>query len=115
MGNAPSQAFSQPGVVKDPGMSRSVPHGSREISRLAIRNTGMVRIGKASSHKPMMDGREKSDPCVVAMKRANKGGRPPAEFVERRRGTEGNVAHCLGPAHGPRLHVPSSHVDSRAS
>lgn len=72
-------------------MSRSVPHGSREISRLAIRDPGMARIGKASSHKPMMNGREKSDPCVVAMKRANKGGRPPAEFVERREGAEGNA------------------------
>lgn len=82
---------------------------------MAIRDTGMARIGKASSHKPMMDGREKSDPCVVAMKRANKGGQLPAESVERREGAEGNVAHCLGPAHGPRLHVALSHVDSRTS
>ena len=81
----------RPGVVQDPGMSRSVSYGSREISRLAIRDTGMVRIGKASSHKPMMHGWEKSDPCVVAMKRANKGRRLPAEFVEPRRRAEGNV------------------------
>lgn len=85
-------SFERPGVVKDPGMSRSVPYGSREISRLAIRDTGMARIGKATSHKPMMDGWEKSDPCVVAMKRANKGGQPPAESAERREGTKGNVS-----------------------
>src|ERR671912_646561 len=38
-----------------------------------------------------MHGREKSDPAVVARKPANKAGRPAAEPVERRAGTEGNA------------------------
>ena len=34
----------------------------------------------------MMHGLEKSDPAIVATKRANKAGRPAAEPVERRTG-----------------------------
>jgi len=39
----------------------------------------------------MMNGLEKSDPCEVARKPANKSGQPGAESVERRRGAEGNT------------------------
>ena len=39
----------------------------------------------------MMDGREKSDPNTVAEKSTNKDGRPSAEPMERRTGTEGNA------------------------
>ena len=39
----------------------------------------------------MMHGREKSDLAIVAMKPANKAGRPVAELVERRAGAEGNA------------------------
>jgi len=39
----------------------------------------------------MMNGREKSDSAIVAMKPANKAGRPAAEWVERRAGTKGNT------------------------
>ncbi len=38
-----------------------------------------------------MNEYEKSDPAIVAVKRANKAGRPAAESVERRAGTEGNA------------------------
>ena len=38
----------------------------------------------------MMNGREKSDSAIVAMKPANEAGRPVEERVERRAGTEGN-------------------------
>lgn len=38
-----------------------------------------------------MNGHEKSDPIVVAMKPANKAGQPVAEWVERRVGTKGNA------------------------
>ena len=38
-----------------------------------------------------MNGHEKSDPTVVATKPTNKAGRPVAESVERRVGTEGNA------------------------
>jgi RNA-directed DNA polymerase len=40
----------------------------------------------------VMHGREKSDFAIVAMKPANKAGQPAAEWVERRAGTEGNMA-----------------------
>ena len=39
----------------------------------------------------MMNGPEKSDSAIVATKPANKAGRPAAEQVERRAGTEGNA------------------------
>ena len=39
----------------------------------------------------MMHGREKSDSAIVAMKPANKVGRPDAEWVEPRAGTKGNT------------------------
>jgi len=45
----------------------------------------------------MMHGREKSDPVVVAGKRANKAERSVAEPVERRAGAEGNA--CQSRAH----------------
>lgn len=38
-----------------------------------------------------MNGREKSDPAIVARKPTNKAGRPAAEPVERRAGTKGNA------------------------
>jgi len=42
--------------------------------------------------KPMMHELEKSDSAIVARKPANKAGRPAAEPVERRAGTEGNAS-----------------------
>ncbi len=42
----------------------------------------------------MMNDREKSDSVVVAMKPTNKAGRPVAEPVERRTGTERNAGEC---------------------
>src|SRR4051812_25068795 len=39
----------------------------------------------------MMNGREKSDPAIVAVKPTNKAGQPAAEPGERRAGTEGNA------------------------
>ena len=39
----------------------------------------------------MMHGPEKSDSAIVATKPVNNAGRPAAEQVERRAGTEGNV------------------------
>ena len=41
----------------------------------------------------MMHGPEKSDPAIVAGKPTNKAERSAAEPVERRAGTEGNVAN----------------------
>jgi hypothetical protein len=39
----------------------------------------------------MMDGHEKSDPTIVAVKPTNKAERSAAELVEQRAGTEGNA------------------------
>jgi len=39
----------------------------------------------------MMNGGEKSDPAIVAVKPANEPGRPGEESAERRAGTEGNA------------------------
>jgi RNA-directed DNA polymerase len=39
----------------------------------------------------MMNGREKSDSAIVAMKPANNAGKPAAEWVEPRAGTKGNT------------------------
>jgi hypothetical protein len=39
----------------------------------------------------MMNGPEKSDSAIVAMKPANKVGRPTAQWVEPRAGTKGNT------------------------
>ena len=39
--------------------------------------------------KPVMHGREKSDPAIVAKKPPNKAGEPVAEAVERRAGPRG--------------------------
>ena len=41
--------------------------------------------------KPMMHGREKSDPVVVAAKPTNKAGKPGAELVEPRTARERNA------------------------
>jgi len=38
-----------------------------------------------------MNGLEKSDPAVVAVKPANKAGQPAAEWVEPRAGAKGNT------------------------
>ena len=57
-----------------------------------------------------MNGDEKSDPAVVAVKSPNKAGQPDAEAMEPRAGAEGNAA---GP-HGVRAQnraTPSSGID----
>jgi RNA-directed DNA polymerase len=44
-----------------------------------------------------MNEQEKSDPAIVAMKPANKTGKPAAEWVEPRAGTKGNADHDVSP------------------
>ena len=46
---ASSRAPGRPGVVRDPGMSRSSLRGNREVSRSTVRQLPPVRIGKARS------------------------------------------------------------------
>jgi hypothetical protein len=84
------RAPSRPRVVADPSMRVRSLRGNREISRPAA-GTPAVRIGKAGGPKPMTNGREKSDPVIVARKPANEGGGPPEEPAERRAGAKGNA------------------------
>lgn len=54
-----------------------------------------------------MHGHEKSDPSIVAMKPANKGGQSSAELVERRGGAEGNMVEhdmCRTPSRESMSH-----------
>ncbi len=65
--------------------------GTWEISRLTGRLYARGPHREGDEPKPMMNGREKSDPAVVAVKSTNKAGRPGAESVEPRAGTKGNA------------------------
>jgi len=62
---------------------RNLLSGNREISWLAV-GERTVRVRQAGGPKLTMHGHEKSDPCIVAMKPANKGGQLSAELVEPR-------------------------------
>src|SRR5262249_12544510 len=70
------------GIASEAGRSRAWPSASRE-------RDGPHR--EAEEPKPMMDGHEKSDPAIVAVKPTNKAERSAAELVEQRAGTEGNA------------------------
>ena len=48
--------------------------------------------GEGDEPKPMMNGREKSDPAVGAAKSTNEAGQPGEEWMEPRAGTKGNAA-----------------------
>ena len=71
------------------------------VRKLFAREPGDLGFGQWSNtagphredeeSKPMMHGPEKSDSAIVATKPVNNAGRPAAEQVERRAGTEGNV------------------------
>src|SRR5258707_13883108 len=80
----------------------------REPGGLVVDQGGMPRIGphrEGEEPKPMMHGREKSDPAIVARKPANNAGQPAAERVERRAGTEGNAGQQNTPGAGPGKRV----------
>ena len=66
----------------------------------------------------MMHGLEKSDLAIVAVKPANKGAPGPAEWVERRAGTEGSMARLRTrwtQSHGSMCHSGRPmHVATRA-
>src|SRR6202521_1046777 len=56
----------------------------------------------------MMNGREKSDPAIVATKPANNAGKPAAEWVERRAGTKGNTGQSHTCRAQNRVSVPQA-------
>ena len=51
----------------------------------------LARAGKTTRSKPVMHGRDQSDPPVLAEKSANNAGQPAAESMERRGGTKGKA------------------------
>jgi retron-type reverse transcriptase len=51
----------------------------------------LVRVGKASRHKPMTNDSKKSESSIIAMKSANKAAMTVAESAERREDTKGNA------------------------
>ena len=50
-----------------------------------------VRVGKAMSHEPTMNGHKQSDPAIVAAKSPNKSALAEAEAMEPRAGAEENA------------------------
>jgi hypothetical protein len=82
----------------------SLSRGRRPLSRTkgTSRNLGDLAFGRAETRragphgegdepKPMMNGREKSVPVVVAVKSMNEAGQPGKELTEPRAGAKGNV------------------------
>ena len=69
-----------------------------------------VRAGKATRPKPAMNGNERSDLAIVAVKPANEPGRLGEERVEPRAGAKGNAAGPHGVRHrnGPPRHRGST-------
>ena len=65
--------------------------GNREISCLTGRPAAAGPHREGEEPKPVMHGHEKSHSAIVAKKPPNKAGKPAAEAVERRAGTEGNA------------------------
>jgi hypothetical protein len=63
--------------------------GDLMSGRAARGRAGPLREGEEPS--PGMDGHEKSDPLIVAVKPATAAGRPAGERVERRGGAKGNA------------------------
>jgi hypothetical protein len=81
----------RPCVVLDPGMLVRSLHENREISCLAAYDVWSGPHREDEESKPMKNEQEKSDLFIVAMKPANKPGRPGAESMEPRERTEGNT------------------------
>ena len=106
LSNLGADVFESPEGNTDGGDSasrRPTRRGPRpwHVWKLFAREPGDLGFGQrrntAGPHredeesKPMMHEPEKSDSAIVARKPANKAGRPAAEPVERRAGTEGNA------------------------
>jgi hypothetical protein len=83
------------GSIAQPGSKTLRTKGRR-------RNLGDLAFGRAvtiapvrwegDEPKPMMNGREKSHPAVVAARPTNEAGQPGEEWMEPRAGTKGNAA-----------------------
>jgi hypothetical protein len=63
----------------------------------------------------MMNGREKSDPAVVAVKSTNEAGQPGEEWMEPRAGKCGLAKHAPNSVSGWRVPCARSHTTGRAT
>jgi group II intron reverse transcriptase/maturase len=88
-----------PAQSKTLRMRRSSSHGNREIPQVPAVGGAAGRSGKATSRTPDMYAWGKSDGCVVPEKPSNKGGvsTRPAEEVEGRQPTKGNMGQAAAP------------------
>jgi hypothetical protein len=83
-GQRPQHAWTPPG--REP----------RDLIADRGRSAPPARAGKAGWPKPAMNGGEKSDPPIVAVKPANGAGQPVEERGERRGGAAGNACEPHG-------------------
>src|SRR5262245_1102511 len=99
-----------PAWSKTPACTDALCTGTgRSLARPSILGS-RVRIGKAGGPKPMMHGREKSGPAIVAGKSVNACGQPAAESMEPRAGAAGN-ADQVGTHRTPRRGSVSPGLD----
>ena len=100
------ESTSAPAQSETRCMRRSSFHGNQEIPQASAAEGAADRSGKAGGRTPGMYTCGKSDDCIVPEKRSNKGdGEPPAEVVEGRRSTEGNVSETATCRTQSRAHV----------
>jgi len=81
----------RPGAVKAPGMHGRSLSGNREISGPTIPGEGWSAMGRPPRSKPLMNGLEKSDQPVVAVKSPNTVEPSATEAMERRGWADGNT------------------------
>ena len=80
-----------PAQSKTLGMCGNSSHGNREIPKVSVQDGRAGRPEKAKCRTSGVYASGKSDGCIVPEKPSNKGGLP-AEMVEGRRPTKGNIA-----------------------
>ena len=95
----------EPAGSENRGMSGTFKHYTLETSVVAGGDGRPVRAGKGQTHTPAMHAAEESDEGVVPMKPPNKGNEMPAEVVEGRPESSGNVGQP--PEDGTQGPLPS--------
>jgi len=90
-GDANTMPPRDPAQSENPRTSGNIMHENRETSSASEQQHRAERWEKAGSRTPHMHAGEESDSGVVPMKGSNKEGKPTAESLEGRPGTEENV------------------------
>src|SRR5947209_6596064 len=76
---------------------------NRETTSAPVAEAAAGRLEKAMSRKYNMHAGGESDGCVVPSKCPNKGGKPPAEGMEGRQPTKGNIGQATAPRTQSRI------------